>query len=46
VAVVAPGLGDEIQAMTAMLFEVAHIVVVNKGDNAGGLSVGLYYVSI
>lgn len=32
VAVVAPGLGDEVQAMKAGLFEVAHIVVVNKGD--------------
>lgn len=32
VAVVAPGLGDEIQAMKAGLFEAAHIVVVNKGD--------------
>ena len=35
VAVVAPGLGDEIQAMKAGLFEVAHIVVVNKGDREG-----------
>jgi len=37
VAVVAPGLGDEVQAMKAGLFEVAHIVVVNKADrdNAG-----------
>lgn len=32
VVVVAPGLGDEIQAMKAGLFEAAHIVVVNKGD--------------
>ena len=32
VAVVAPGLGDEVQAMKAGLLEVAHIVVVNKGD--------------
>ncbi len=32
VAVVAPGLGDEIQAMKPGLLEVAHIVVVNKGD--------------
>lgn len=31
-AVVAPGLGDEVQAMKAGLLEVAHIVVVNKGD--------------
>ncbi len=35
VAVVAPGLGDEIQAMKAGLLEVAHIVVLNKGDYPG-----------
>lgn len=35
VVVVAPGLGDEVQAMKAGLLEVAHIVVVNKGDHAG-----------
>jgi len=35
VAVVAPGLGDEIQAMKAGLLETAHIVVVNKGDRDG-----------
>lgn len=35
VAVVAPGLGDEIQAMKAGLVEVAHIVAVNKGDHEG-----------
>lgn len=35
VAVVAPGLGDEVQAMKAGLLEVAHIVVVNKGDLTG-----------
>ncbi len=34
-AVVAPGLGDEVQAMKAGLLEMAHIVVVNKGDQAG-----------
>lgn len=34
-AVVAPGLGDDIQAMKAGLLEVAHIVVVNKVDHAG-----------
>lgn len=34
-AVVAPGLGDGIQAMKAGLLEVAHIVVVNKTDHAG-----------
>jgi LAO/AO transport system kinase len=32
VVVVAPGMGDEVQAMKAGLLEVAHIVVVNKGD--------------
>lgn len=35
VAVVAPGLGDEVQAMKAGLLEVAHIVVVNKRDLPG-----------
>lgn len=35
VVVVAPGLGDEIQAMKAGLLEIAHIVVVNKSDLAG-----------
>jgi LAO/AO transport system kinase len=35
VAVVAPGLGDEVQAMKAGLFEVADIVVVNKADAPG-----------
>jgi LAO/AO transport system kinase len=35
VAVVAPGLGDEVQAMKAGLLEMAPIVVVNKGDLAG-----------
>ena len=35
VAVVAPGLGDEVQAMKAGLLELVHIVVVNKGDLAG-----------
>jgi LAO/AO transport system kinase len=34
-AVVAPGLGDHIQAMKAGLLEVAHIIVVNKADHAG-----------
>lgn len=33
VAVVAPGLGDEVQAMKAGLLEMAHIVVVNKADH-------------
>ena len=36
VVVVAPGLGDEIQAMKAGLFEIAHVVVVNKCDLPGG----------
>ncbi len=35
VAVVAPGLGDDIQAMKAGLLEIADIVVVNKGDRDG-----------
>jgi LAO/AO transport system kinase len=35
VAVVAPGLGDEVQAMKAGLLEVAHVVVVNKADRDG-----------
>ncbi|MBX3238275.1 MAG: methylmalonyl Co-A mutase-associated GTPase MeaB [Nitrospiraceae bacterium] len=35
VAVVAPGLGDDVQAMKAGLLEVADIVVVNKGDREG-----------
>jgi LAO/AO transport system kinase len=35
VAVVAPGLGDDIQAMKAGLLEVAHIIVVNKADHVG-----------
>jgi LAO/AO transport system kinase len=35
VLVVAPGLGDEIQAMKAGVLEVAHIVVVNKADREG-----------
>ncbi len=35
VAVVVPGLGDEVQAMKAGLLEAAHIVVVNKGDHEG-----------
>lgn len=35
VAVVAPGLGDEIQAMKAGLLELADLIVVNKGDQEG-----------
>jgi len=34
VVVCAPGLGDEIQAAKAGLYEIAHIFVVNKADNA------------
>jgi LAO/AO transport system kinase len=34
-AVVAPGLGDDIQAMKAGLLEVAHMIVVNKADHTG-----------
>jgi len=33
--VVAPGLGDEIQAIKAGLFEIADIFVVNKADQEG-----------
>jgi LAO/AO transport system kinase len=33
--VVAPGLGDGIQAMKAGLLEVAHMIIVNKADYAG-----------
>ncbi len=32
VVVVMPGVGDEVQALKAGLFEVAHIFVVNKAD--------------
>jgi LAO/AO transport system kinase len=35
VVVVAPGLGDEVQAMKAGLLEIAHLVVVNKADRDG-----------
>lgn len=35
VVVVAPGLGDEIQAIKAGLFEIADIFVVNKADQEG-----------
>jgi len=35
VVVVAPGLGDEIQAIKAGLFEIADIFVVNKADREG-----------
>jgi len=36
IAVVAPGLGDEVQAMKAGLLELADIIVVNKADSPGG----------
>lgn len=35
VVVVAPGLGDEVQAMKAGLLEIAHLVIVNKADRDG-----------
>ena len=35
VVVLAPGLGDDIQAMKSGLLEIADIVVVNKGDRPG-----------
>lgn len=35
VAVVAPGLGDEVQAMKAGLLEIADLIVVNKADREG-----------
>lgn len=35
IALVAPGLGDDVQAMKAGLLEVANIVVINKGDRDG-----------
>lgn len=35
VAVTAPGLGDDVQAMKAGLLEVTDLVVVNKGDREG-----------
>jgi LAO/AO transport system kinase len=38
VVVIAPGLGDGIQAMKAGLLEVAHLVVVNKADRPDAVS--------
>ena len=35
IAVVAPGLGDEVQALKAGLLEIADIVVLNKSDREG-----------
>ena len=35
IVVVAPGLGDEIQAIKAGLFEIADLFVVNKADREG-----------
>src|SRR5262249_48960663 len=36
VVVMAPGLGDDIQAMKAGLLEIADIILVNKADGGGG----------
>jgi LAO/AO transport system kinase len=38
VVVVAPGLGDEIQAIKAGVLEIADVFVVNKADRDGALS--------
>ena len=35
VVVLAPGLGDEIQAIKAGLMEIAHLFVINKSDREG-----------
>jgi LAO/AO transport system kinase len=35
VVVTAPGLGDEVQALKAGLYEIADVLVVNKGDREG-----------
>jgi LAO/AO transport system kinase len=35
VVVTAPGLGDEVQALKAGLYEIADVLVVNKGDRDG-----------
>jgi LAO/AO transport system kinase len=35
VVVIAPGLGDEIQALKAGLLEIADVLIVNKGDREG-----------
>src|SRR6266542_3718290 len=35
IVVMAPGLGDEVQALKAGLLEIADILVVNKGDRDG-----------
>jgi LAO/AO transport system kinase len=35
IVVVAPGLGDEVQAMKAGLLELAHIIALNKADHPG-----------
>lgn len=37
VVIVAPGLGDGIQAMKSGLLEIADVLVVNKADRAGSL---------
>jgi LAO/AO transport system kinase len=45
--VLAPGLGDDIQAMKAGLLEVADILVVNKADKPGaeGLLLDMQHVA-
>jgi LAO/AO transport system kinase len=35
VVVTAPGLGDEVQALKAGVYEIADVLVVNKGDREG-----------
>jgi LAO/AO transport system kinase len=44
--VLAPGLGDDIQAMKAGLLEVADILVVNKADCAGADTLAMDMESI
>ena len=42
-ALTAPGLGDEVQAAKAGLFEVADFVVVNQCDRAGAEALALHF---
>lgn len=42
VLVVAPNLGDEIQAIKAGILEVAHVLVVNKSDQEGSAKAASY----
>ncbi|MDP2157092.1 MAG: hypothetical protein Q8K68_05230, partial [Nitrospirota bacterium] len=44
--VLAPGLGDDIQAMKAGLLEVADILIVNKADCAGAETLAMDMESI